>query len=265
MDEFSRWVCVAGVILFALLAAWLGVSGQAAGAAAMLGGVALFLLFAFLPHFKKIKGPGFEGELKEEIEQSAKLRRALQSLAEQLGESVAWQMAATGGWSDSNARLLERLAIIERTASILKNIGITPARIDELNRTWHKKVMTGLARPIADYVRRSLTEQMAVTHDTIVAEKRRRAIERPNTEERTPREAELEANYHSMERATKELYGLIVRHDYEHVPRYIRAFIDQSPWLSPDDRQAIYRYCAEEFSDIEQYARERTLRRPAVL
>ena len=49
------------------------------------------------------------------------------------------------------------------------------------------------------------------------------------------------------------------------VPRLLREFIDQSPWLEVDHRRAIYQDCQEEFLDIDQYARDRTIRRSEVL
>lgn len=218
----------------------------------MFGGVGLFLFFAFLPHFKRFKGLGFEGELREEIEQAAKLRRGLQALAEQLGESVAWQMAAFGSWGGGEFQ--EKRAIVDRTAGILKDIGISPAKIDELNRAWHKMVMTELARPVAKCLRSILHKKMEVI------------MARNIDSERMPHDqVSLQSNYHSIDRARARLSGLWIRDDYENVPSSLRAFIEESPWLTPDDRQAIYRDCVEEFLDIDQYARERTIRRPDIL
>lgn len=68
-----------------------------------------------------------------------------------------------------------------------------------------------------------------------------------------------------MGQAIPQLEVLIWRDDYANVPRLLREFIDQISWLSPEDRQAIYQDFAEEFLDIDQYARERTIRRPEVL
>jgi hypothetical protein len=267
MDSAFRVVFLLGALASASGTFWLGISGQAGAAVTMGALAAIFSAFAFLTKFKRFKGLGFEGELwEQEMEQAAELRRGLEGLAEQLGESVAWQMLSTSvGWSDAAPPLQTRLAIVDRTTGILRDIGIPPARIDELNRPWHSWVMSALTRPIADYVKRKLNEHMAATHEAIIAQKRQRVIERPTTQEKTPREAELEANYHLMDRSTKDLCGSIFRDDYERVPRHLRAFIDQSSWLTDDDRQAIYRDCAAEFSDIEQYARDRTLRRPEVL
>jgi hypothetical protein len=261
MDTTFRVVFLICAVAAAFGVYMLGIAGQSAAAATMGALAALLGAFAWLTKFKRFKGLGFEGELwEQEMEQAAKLRRGLEGLAEQLGESVAWQMAAFGKWNGGGA-FQEKSAIVERTTGILRDIGIAPARIDELNRAWHKMVMTELARPIVEYVRRKLAENMAATHEAIRAEKRQRAIERPNTQEKTPQEAKLEAKYHSMDRTKQEVYRLIIRHDYENAPQALRSFIDQSQWLTPDDRQAIYRDCAEEFLDIDQYARERTLRR----
>ena len=46
---------------------------------------------------------------------------------------------------------------------------------------------------------------------------------------------------------------------------WLRQMIDENPWLTDEDRKAIYSDCAEEFRDIDQYARDRTVRRPEVL
>jgi hypothetical protein len=264
MDNAFRVVLLICAVGSAFGTYRLGSSGETGAAVTMATLAAILCAFAFLTKFKRFKGLGFEGELwEQEMEQAAELRRGLQGLAEQLGESLAWQMAAFGSWGGEVFH--EKRAIVGRMADKMKEMGIAPARIDELNRTWHKMVMTELARPIAECVRRKLTEKMAATHEGITSEKKKRMIERPNTEEKTPREAELEARYHSMDETKKKLYHPIIRHDYEHVPRYLREFIDQSPWLTPEDRKAIYRDCAEEFSDVDQYARERTIRRPDVL
>jgi hypothetical protein len=194
MDNAFRVVLLICAVASAFGTFWLGSSGET-GAAVTMGALAAILCaFAFLTKFKRFKGLGFEGELWErEMEQAAELRRGLEGLAEQLGESVAWQMAAFGKW-DGGGAFQEKLAIVERTAGILKDIGIAPAKIGELNRTWHKMVMTELARPIAERIRRKLIKNMAATYEGITSEKKKRMVERPNTEEKTPREAELEAN-----------------------------------------------------------------------
>ena len=69
----------------------------------------------------------------------------------------------------------------------------------------------------------------------------------------------------AMHETPKKLDGVIWRDDYENVPRLLRQSIDGIPWLTADDRQAIYSDCAEEFRDVDQYARDRTVRRPEVL
>lgn len=82
-------------------------------------------------------------------------------------------------------------------------------------------------------------------------------------EHETPKE--IETQIRSLEQDKARQDHLIWRDDYEDVPRLIRQFIDESIWLSTEDREAIYRDLKEEFLDIDQYARERTVRRPEVL
>lgn len=93
MDSAFRVVFLLGAVACAFGTFWLGISGQA-GAAATMGALsAIFGAFAFLTKFKRFKGLGFEGELwEQEMEQAAELRRGLEDLAEQLGQSVVWQM-----------------------------------------------------------------------------------------------------------------------------------------------------------------------------
>jgi len=68
-----------------------------------------------------------------------------------------------------------------------------------------------------------------------------------------------------MSEVVPQLNDLIWRDDYENVPRLLREAIDANSWLANEDRQAVYRDCADEFRDIDQYARDRTVRRPEVL
>ena len=92
-----------------------------------------------------------------------------------------------------------------------------------------------------------------------------KAIARIIVADPTPREAELREKHHEMGQQVGQSNELIWRDDYENVPRLLREFIDQNPCLQPDHRQAIYQECEQEFLDIDQYARERTIRRPEVL
>ena len=69
----------------------------------------------------------------------------------------------------------------------------------------------------------------------------------------------------AMHETPKKLIGVIWHDDYENVPGLLRQTIDDNPWLTADERETIYLDCAEEFRDIDQYARDRTVRRPEVL
>ncbi len=68
-----------------------------------------------------------------------------------------------------------------------------------------------------------------------------------------------------MDMWPQQLADLMWRDDYENVPDLLRRFIDETTWLTADDRQSIYSDCAEAFRDIGQNARDRTVRRPEVL
>lgn len=73
------------------------------------------------------------------------------------------------------------------------------------------------------------------------------------------------SRYEAMSDSLPLPLDLIWRDDYENVPSQIRQYIDNSPFLSADDRQKIYQECSEEFLDIDQYAKNRSMRRPEVL
>jgi hypothetical protein len=221
--------------------------------------------FAFLTKFKRFKGLGFEGELwEQEMEQAAELRRGLEGLAEQLGEAVVWQTTPRGrGFYRDRSPFQNRLAIVERATETLRGIGISPQRIDELKRPWHKFVMFDLARPIV----RGQTSKNIAKANRLINDIRLEADRRvaDGLEEKTPREIDLETQLHCLEQERIKQDHFIWRDDYENLPRLLRQFIDESVWLSPEDRQATYRDRSEEFLDIDQYARERTVRRPDVL
>ncbi len=68
-----------------------------------------------------------------------------------------------------------------------------------------------------------------------------------------------------MDETPRKLNAVIWHDDYENVPRLLRQTIDDNLWLTADERETIYLDCAEEFRDIDQYARDRTVRRPEVL
>jgi hypothetical protein len=186
MDNAFRVAFLLCTVASAFGAFWLGISGEPGAGVTMAGLAAIFAAFTFLTKFKRFKGLGFEGELwEQEMEQAAELRRGLKDLAEQLGESVAWQM---GFWSGGPFQ--ERLAVIERTITILLNIGVSQVNIDELTRRWHNVVMTRLAEPIAHRTRGELKDYMFnEVHKGIMAERKQRMEERPGTQEPTSREA----------------------------------------------------------------------------
>ena len=91
------------------------------------------------------------------------------------------------------------------------------------------------------------------------------ALGKPIPAEKQPELAVLIKKQGAMRETPKKLIDVIWHDDYENVPRLLRQTIDDHPWLTPDERETIYLECAEEFRDIDQYARDRTVRRPEVL
>jgi hypothetical protein len=209
--------CLEGALrtgLFLLAAAtiactvWLGFLDKPKASLITAGLTFVLLIFAFLARFKRFKGFGIEGELwEQEMEQAAELRRGLTDLAEQVGASVSWQMGISNRWDAGTFN--EKLAAIERTSSILERIGVTPVRIEQLKRPWHKCVMVDLARPIAERLRAKINENMEHVDAGIRAEKKRRLAERPRTEEMTPQEAILVEKYHSMSQTLSQADQMI--------------------------------------------------------
>jgi hypothetical protein len=264
MDSAFRVVFLFLAIASAFGTYWLGGSGRTGAAATMATLTVIFGAFAFLTRFKRFKGLGFEGELwEQEMEQAAQLRRNLEGLAEHLGETVVWQTAPRR--RSQYGHFQQKLATIERTTRILSDIGVTPQRIEEIKRPWHKSIKFDLARPIV----RSLTSKNVANskqvHDAIAAERERRLAGSVDNGKKSRKELELETQLDIMEQAKRRQDDLIWRDDYDDVPRLLAEFIDQSRWLTPEDRQAVYRDRAEEFLDINQYGRHQTIRRPEVL
>jgi hypothetical protein len=146
LDNSFRVLFFVGAMVAIYGAYWLGRSGDPASAGVMAVAGILLCVFVYLHRFKRFEGLGFKGELWErEMEQAAELRRGLTDLAEQLGESVVWQMAPRRRPHEGRP-FQEKLAIVERTTDILTGIGVTPQRIDELKTPWHKFVMFDLER-----------------------------------------------------------------------------------------------------------------------
>ncbi len=91
------------------------------------------------------------------------------------------------------------------------------------------------------------------------------ALGNPVPAEKMPEHTVLIEKQRTMNKTPKKLNAVIWHDDYENVPDLLRQTIDDNPWLTADEREAIYLDCAEEFRDIDQYARDRTVRRPEVL
>ncbi len=258
MDNFLRVGLLLTVVGLAVRTVWLGAidKTEAAGiTAALCVGLCIFV---FLYRFKRFKGLGFEGELwEQEMEKAAELRRALQDLSERVGEIVYWDLGEGSRWGHSDTNKI--FGIIERTDQNMVAVGIDRLKIEEMKRPWHKCIMRDLANPITE---RLSTVVMKKAED-IVAEIA--ALGDPLPADRIPEHTVLIEKQQAMYETPKKLDDVIWHDDYENVPRLLRQAIDDNPWLTADERETIYLDCAEEFRDIDQYARDRTVRRPEVL
>ena len=119
--------------------------------------------------------------------------------------------------------------------------------------------MRDLAQPITERVS-NVARRKAKDVEAEIA-----ALGSPLPAEKMTEQLALSEKRRPMDASPEQLHDVIWRDDYENVPRLLRQTIDGIPWLTANDRQAIYSDCAEEFRDIDQYARDRTVRRPEVL
>ncbi len=119
--------------------------------------------------------------------------------------------------------------------------------------------MRDLAQPITERVS-NVARRKAKDVEAEIA-----ALGSPLPAEKMTEQVALTEKLRAMAESPKQLSALIWRDDYENAPRLLRQTIDGITSLTADDRQAIYSDCAEEFRDIDQYARDRTVRRPEVL
>ena len=258
MDNILRFGLFLAVLGMAASTVWLGANDKT-GAAGITATLCVGLcIFVFLYRFKRFKGMGFEGELwEQEMEKAAELRHALQDLSERVGESVYWDLGAGSrmGLSDTS----KVFGIIERTDQNLAAVGIDRLKIEEMKRPWHKCVMGDLAYPITQRLRTVVSKKAEDMQAEIAA------LGNPVPAERLPEHTALIEKQRAMLETPKKLRDVIWHDDYENVPRLLRQTIDDNPWLTADERETIYLDCAEEFRDIDQYARDRTVRRPEVL
>ena len=258
MDNFLRiglLICVAGMAVGTVWLSSIDKTGGASVTAALSFGLCIFL---FLTRFKRFKGLGFEGELWErEMEKAAEIRLALKDLSERVGEYVFWQLGPGARWGGGNAEKI--FGIMERTHRNLESVGIDRQRIEELKRPWHKCIMRDLADPIVVRVREIIGEKTEALNAEIAA------LGSPLPAEMIPQQTVILEKRQVMSEVVPQLNDQIWSDAYENVPRLLRKAIDENSWLTAEDRQAVYRDCAEEFQDIDQYARDRTVRRPEVL
>ena len=191
------------------------------------------------------------------MEEAAGLKRGLKDLSERVGENVFWQLGPGARWGGIGTE--NSFNIIERTHQNLEAVGIDRLKIEEMKRPWHKCIMRDLANPITE---RLSTVVMKKAED-IVAEIAALGVSL-SAEGKSEHDA-LIGKQRAMRETPKKLEGVIWHDDYENVPRLLRQAIDDNPWLTADERETFYLDCTEEFRDIDQYARDRTVRRPEVL
>ncbi len=258
LDNVLRVGLFLAVLGMAGSTVWLGAIDKTTAAGITAALCIGLCIFVFLYRFKRFKGLGFEGELwEEEMEEAAELKRGLKDLSERVGENVFWQLgpgARFGGIGTENS-----FNIIERTHQNLEAVGIDRQKIEELKRPWHKCIMRDLANPITERVGKIIEELTKALDDEIAA------LGTPMPAGKMPQLTAINEKRRVMSEVVPQLNDLIWRDDYENVPRLLREAIDTNPGLTDEDRQAVYRDCADEFRDIDQYARDRTVRRPEVL
>lgn len=255
VDNFLRGGLLFAVVMLVLGTIWLSAEGQTEGAGITAGLGFGLCIFVFLSRFKRFKGLGFEGELwEQEMEKAAELRYALQDLSERVGESIFWHMGEGSRFARKDPNKL--LGIIERTTRNLEAAGIEGDKIEEMKRPWHKVIMRDLAHPITKRLSEVVREKLHEVQAEIAA------LGNPVPGERVADLRALAERQNRMNRYSQELEELIWRDDYSQVPVLLRREIDNLAWLNEDERRYVYEECAEEFHDIDQYARERTVRRP---
>ena len=258
LDNVLRVGLFLAVLGMAGSTVWLGAIDKT-GAAGITATLCVGLcVFVFLDRFKRFKGLGFEGELwEQEMEEAAELKRGLKDLSERVGENVFWQLGPGARWGGIGTE--NSFNIIERTHQNLEAVGIDRQKIEELKRPWHKCIMRDLANPITERVGK-IIEELTKALDVEIA-----ALGTPMPAGKMPQLTAINEKRQAMSEVVPQLNDLIWRDDYENVPRLLREAIDANSWLANEDQQAVYRDCADEFRDIDQYARDRTVRRPEVL
>ena len=258
MDKLLRIGLFFAVLGMAASTVWLAAIDKTGGAAVTASLCVGLCIFMFLTRFKRFKGLGFEGELwEQEMEKAAELRRALQDLSERVGESVYWDLGAGSRLAPRDTNKI--FGIIERTDQNLEAIGVDRLKIEDMKRPWHKCIMRDLANPITERLSAVVRKKAAGMQAEIAA------LGNPVPAEKMPEHTVLIEKQRTMNKTPKKLNAVIWHDDYENVPDLLRQTIDDNPWLTADEREAIYLDCAEEFRDIDQYARDRTVRRPEVL
>ena len=258
MDNFLRVSLLLAVMVLVGSTVWLSAHDKTGGATVTAGLCIGLCIFTFLYRFKRFKGLGFEGELwEQEMEKAAELRRALQDLSERVGESVFWHMGEGGRWARKDPNKV--FGIIERTTRNLRRAGASEQTIEELKRPWHKVVMRDLAQPIEKYLC-GLTAKKKPNYQKEMAK-----LGNPVSDENLNRHKILVEEFDQIVQYPKMMSELVWQDEYERVPELLRREIETRSWLTDEDRRLVREKCTEAFQDIDQYARDRTVRRPEVL
>ena len=147
-----------GAIL--IFACYIGFSQDKPQTVAVLCAAAfLFLFFAFLSRFKKIKGFGLEAELWEQVQHDAEtMIRELRQLALITAAPVT-RLSATIGYFDShyeNNELHKLIMLIEK--SLIKN-GISKDEIESIKQPFHRRVVRSLYTPITKAISKKLNDK----------------------------------------------------------------------------------------------------------
>ncbi|BET59161.1 hypothetical protein GEO60473_22010 [Geobacter sp. 60473] len=151
--EMNKWVFS---ISFAFL---LGVS-TAFGYAGNIGAMSLSIVagaigmaFANLDKFQKIKGAGFEAELKKAVEKAYATTSSLKDLAADLASTVLVIMAAEGRWGGMGLkRKMELRQVIDEA---VKKVGLTAKEIKETHLIFDQFLLWDHGRAIIEEFNKS--------------------------------------------------------------------------------------------------------------
>jgi len=122
--------------------------------------ISFSLLFAFISKFKRFKLPFFEAEMWEQKQEEAEnLIDGMKSLSLTMSKPLARLATSMGYWSSALTRKEMHSLQLSLEDEFKKN-AIPEKQIEEALWEIHKFNFRGLFRPIAEYLRESLTEKI---------------------------------------------------------------------------------------------------------